>query len=225
MSRCQKDEEDIWRQQMACCKEPPNYKPLTIILSCTEPSRAPEVEPMRSTFCFPESTMQYKSMNELMTLREQWATFERVENYNSIVSNTLANIVPTEAGVQTPEFYQFRDSHEKTSYKLGQLAHTVAYPDVADFLKPYSYKPIQYVSSVISTMTGTNYPPVESTICSNVVPPLPTLDYDELLRNRVGLGIYVRVSTQLAQFPKSPYKFSSNEEYITYKEYKRILLC
>ena len=223
MSRCHKHKEDLWRQQMACCKEPPNYTPITIILSCTEPSRPPEVKPMRSTFCFPESTMQYKSMSELMTLRENWDTFERIENYNSIVSNTLANKVPTEAGVQTPEFYQFINSYEKTSYRLGQLAHTVAYPDVADFLKPYSYKPIQYVSSVVSTIAGTNYDSVGPSICANVLPPLPTLDYDELLRNRVGLGIYVRVSTQQAQFPKSPYKFSSNEEYITYQEYKRVL--
>jgi len=193
-------------------------------ICCNEPIQFPFIEPMRSTFCFPASTMQYKSMSDIMTLKFQWDTFERIENYNSIVYNTLSNTMPVEAGSRenTPIFYQFQNSDEKTAYKMGQLAHTITYPEVVDFLIPYSYKPIQYTSSIISTIQGTKYVySGESTICSNILPTVPSIDYDELLKNRVGLSLYIRVSTQTSQFPKSPYKFTSNEEYITYNEYKR----
>lgn len=202
--------------------------PLTVIFSCIEPFQTPPVEPMRSTFCFPQSTMKYKSLVEIRELKHQWDTFERIENINSIVLNTLANSLPVEAtsGFITPAFYQFVNSDEKTAYNLGQLAHTVAYPEVEDFLVPYASKPIPYVSSVISTISGKSYPFLSqstSTFCSRFLPTLPQLENDVLLRNRNGLNLYVRVSTQLAQFPKSPYKFSSQNEYLSYLEYKRLI--
>jgi hypothetical protein len=203
--------------------------PITTIFSCHEPTQDPVVLPMRSTFCFPASTMKYKSITEIRQLKNQWDTFERIENINSIVLNTLANKLPTEAssGTSAPTFYQFTGSDENTAYNQGQLAHTVTYPDVVDFLVPYASKPIPYTSTVLSTMKSKNYdpgiPPGASTFCSNILPTLPRLDNDILLRNKNGLNLYVRVSTQIAQFPKSPYKFSSNNEYITYNEFKRAL--
>ena len=212
------------RESVPCCHEPPNLKPLSLIQSCHEPAQLPVVESMRSTFCFPASTMQYKSMSDILTLKYQWDTFERIENYNSVVYHTLANTLPVEAGsnINTPSFYQFQDSNEKTAYDIGHLTHTVIYPEVIDFLTPYSYKAIQYTSSITSTIQGTKYIySGESTFCSNILPTVPSIDYNELLKNRVGLNLYVRVSTQISQFPKSPYKFSSNQEYITYNEYKR----
>ena len=127
---------------------------------------------------------------------------------------------------------------------MGQAAHTVEYPDVTDFLNPYRKRVIPYISSVLSTIHNTNYSfnqvsavgpllhplaqiPTLSTTgfilpCSNFLPPTPPLDPAILLYNRLGLSIYVRVSTQNAQFPKSPYKFASNEEFITYNNYKKI---
>lgn len=203
--------------------------PITTIFSCHEPVQDPVVMPMRSTFCFPASTMKYKSITEIRQLKNEWDTFERIENINSIVLNNLANKLPSEAssGTSEPVFYQFSGSDEKTNYNLGQLAHTVTYPEVTDFLVPYAAKPIPYTSTVLSTMKSKNYdpgiPPGASTFCSNILPTLPRKDSDILLRNRNALNLYVRVSTQIAQFPKSPYKFSSSAEYITYNEYKRTL--
>lgn len=202
--------------------------PITTIFSCHEPTQDPVVLPNRSTFCFPASTMKYKSKMEIMQLRNQWNTFERIENINSIVLNKLGNTLPIEAssGTSAPVFYQFTGSDEKTAYNQGQLAHTVTYPEVTEFLVPYSAKPIPYTSTILSTMKGTNYEPIApgaSTFCSNILPTLPRKDSDILLRNKNALNLYVRVSTQIAQFPRSPYKFSSNNEYITYNEYKRVL--
>jgi hypothetical protein len=202
--------------------------PITTIFSCREPTLDPPDLPVRSTFCFPESTMKYKSRLEIRQLREQWDTFERIENFNSIVLNKLAQTVPPEAssGTSTPAFYQFQSSAEKTAYNLGQSAHTVTYPDETDFLVPYASKPIPYISTVISTIVGYKYVYVStttSTFCSNILPTAPKLDSDIILRNRNGLNLYVRVSTQIGQYPKSPYKFSSNSEYLLYNEYKKIL--
>jgi hypothetical protein len=215
------------KQQDSCCQKPIHPStPITTIFSCHEPRKEPEIMPFRSTFCFPQSTMKFKSSVEILELKHQWNTFERIENINSIVQNNLANQLPVEAssGPSEPAFYQFTSSEEKTAYNLGQLAHTISYPDVTDFLVPYSAKPIQYTSTVISTLIKKIYPPIPSTsVCSNVVPPKPPLNNDVLLRNKNGLNLYVRVSTQIAQFPKSPYKFKSNNEYITYNEYKKLL--
>ncbi len=201
--------------------------PPTLFLSYTEPSGPEPIAPYRSTFCFPESSQQYKSQAELIKLRTQWDTFERIENYNSIVLNQLASIVPVEApnGVITPAFYQFINSAEKSNYNMGQLAHTVAYPDVSDFLTSYAARPIPYTSTVMSTIASIRYDISGVDVaCSNILPP-PPLDSDIILRNRKGLSLYVRVSTQMAQYPKSPYKFTSNNEYITYNEFKQAFAC
>ena len=201
--------------------------PPTLILSCTEPSGPEPQLPYRSTFCFPESSLQYKSQAEIRQLRTQWDTFERIENYNSIVLNQLGSMMPAVApsGMINPSFYQFVDSAEKTNYNMGQLAHTVIYPDVDEFLAPYAKRPIPYISTIISSIAATRYDISEGDVaCSNVLPP-PPLDSDIILRNRAGLNLYVRVSTQMAQYPKSPYKFTSNNEYITYSEFKRVFAC
>jgi hypothetical protein len=198
--------------------------PPTIILSCHEPSQLPVQEPLRSTFCFPESTFFFQSQYSILQLKNQWDTFERIENYNSIVLNTLGQEVPKEASSSAMDsvFYQFKSSQEKIDYNLGQLYHTVVYPDITDFQQPYANRPIPYTSTILSTINGQIYVDSPSTVaCSNFTPPRP-LEQDVLLNNRLGLSIYVRVSTQNSQYPKSPYKFSSNREYITYMNYKKI---
>lgn len=209
------------------CKENIIAPPATLFVSCKEPQGPEPVAPFRSTFCFPESSLQYKSQADIQKLRTQWETFERIENYNSIVLNQLASMMPVEVASApiTPSFYQFVDSAEKSNYNLGQLAHTVIYPDVTDFSIPYASRPIPYTSTVISTISGTKYDISGAAVfCSNILPP-PPLANDILLRNTNGLNLYVRVSTQIAQYPKSPYKFTSNNEYITYSEFKRVFAC
>jgi len=209
---------------MNICTDNANLGPQTIILSCHEPTQDPVQEPLRSTFCFPSSSFFNQSHQDILELKNQWNTFERIENYNSIVLNTLAQELPKESGSSVTDsvFYQFNSSQEKTTYKLGQLYHTVVYPDVVDFQQPYASRPIPYTSTVLSTIKGQTYVDLPSTIvCSKFIPP-PPLDQDTVLNNRLGLNIYVRVSTQNALFPKSPYKFASNKEYITYMNYKNI---
>jgi hypothetical protein len=137
----------------------------------------------------------------------------------------LGNTVPLEINnsLITPAFYQFSGSDEKTAYKMGQLAHTVVYPKNNSFQVPYASRPIPYTSSVLSTIHSfIPISTVTSTFCTNFQPGTPTIDADSLLQNSVGINLYIRVSTQISQYPKSPYKFASGSEYIKYIQYKNL---
>ena len=48
--------------------------------------------PQRSTFCFIHNKLAYLYHKDLITLKTQWDTFERVENHNSIIYSTLTGL-------------------------------------------------------------------------------------------------------------------------------------
>ena len=204
------------------CPPPPPPPPLfppTIILSCKEPYRAPAPLPARSTFCY-STTGKFFSKQDLIDDKRRWETFERVENYNSIVREELANTVPATG---TPSerggvWYQFKDNQERIEYKMGQFAHVGKFPTLADFIVPYSNKVIPYTSSVLSSIAS--LPINTTTNCACERPVLgKTISVDERQSNIKALNLFIRVSTQTARFPKSPYRFESAEEYLLYKRY------
>jgi len=197
---------------------PPSFQPLTIILSCKEPVRPVQAVPARSTFCYVNTT-RFVTRQDLIVNQNNWETFERVENVNSIVREKLAQSVPpTASAVSERVWYQFANDQERNAYKAGQTAHVAQYPDVSDFLVPYSNKPIPYTSSILSTIAGL---PPES--CVNCVCARPLLGKpitnDERLSNVNAQLVYIKASTQTALYPKSPYKFVSSDEYLLYKRY------
>jgi len=172
----------------------------------------------RSTFCY-VNTSKFLSKQDLIDNQRNWETFERVENTNSIVRQQLANTVPnsvTSGGERV--WYQFTDNEERIAYKLGQFAHIAKYPDVSDFLVPYSDRPIQYTSSVTSSIA--KLLPNECVDCACPKPILgkPITD-EERLKNIKAANLYVKVSTQTGLYPKSPYHYGSAEEYLLYKRY------
>lgn len=201
--------------------------PSIMIKTCRKETDTAPLEPLRSTFCF--VAPKYLSKKDIMDRKRQWDTFETVENRNSIILNQLANTVPVEnTNTETSsDFYQFVSSDEKRDYNLGHLAHTVAYPDISDFIVPYSARPIPYTSSVLNTIAKTTYNTQSSSpsFCTNYLAAVPVKDYDTIMNDRKGLLLYIRVSTQVSEFPNSPYKFESNKELITYNKYKNIFLC
>ena len=204
----------------ALCKDRTPIIPQPTIFSCREILRPAPETPFRSTFCYiPPSSFIYKSRQDITDLKRQWETFERIENYNSIVANKLANTIPDDKQV----YYIYVDNQEQIDYTQGQLAHIQRYPDISDFLVPYAKKPILYTSTI-------------STIISNLglndrIGPCPNeptsviISNEQRIQNRKSNDIYIRVSTQNAIYPKSPYKFGSNEEYLLYKKYKAIQSC
>jgi len=203
---------------------------------------------MRSTFSYDASGVQYRSRAELTDLVRQWNTFERIENYNFIVLNKLATIIPSAPGqLDGSVFLRPADYDEKIDYTKGQLAHIARYPDISDFLVPYANREIPYsqstISSFFSTFTSTMTVPITytstytSTYMSSMLsivqhlpynpvygPPTQIIpvssDYSEILQKRKARNLYISVSSFTAKYPKSPYKFSSSDEYLLYKKYR-----
>jgi len=171
----------------------------------------------RSTFAFKHDSQSYLKQDELTTLRRQWDAFERVENYNSIVYSTIYG-TPTKTmggSVTDSIYYPFSGDVELQDYRQGRLNHIAEYPDVTDFIVPYSQKPaFRTVSDIIGN--------------ANIFPTVvvdPNIDKSKLLttaerlKNITALNLFVKVSTQTSLYPKSPYKYASNEEYLLYKNY------
>jgi len=171
------------------------------------------IVPARSTFCFKHDKRAFLSQNDIIALKRQWDTFERVENFNSIVYSTIT-------GSESPTslvYYSFLNQSELDDYRLGQVNHISEYPTVADFLVSYSKKPIvPKKNTVVSTVVA----PYISPLCCPEYISTNVISNAELLANKTAKLIYERVSTQAALFPKSPYKFSSSTEYTVYKQYR-----
>jgi len=135
-----------------------------------------------------------------------------VENYDSVVNSTILGLNKTGVKANIP-YYTFLSQSELQEYNQGRINHIEEYPSVSDFVVPYSKKPTS-ISSIVGN----------AQIFSNT-PCCPDEDKSKLLSNterfakRNGLDLYVRVSTQTGLYPKSPYKFSSNDEYLLYKNY------
>lgn len=186
--------------------------------SCRACTKPPPLVPDRSTFCYPYED-RFISNQESIANQKNWNTFEAIENTNSAILKQLANRVPTVGSVIGERvWHQFVDDAEKTAYRLGQLAHVAAFPTVSDFTVPYSNRPIPYISSVVSTIKS--LPP---NTCVNCPCPTPVIgkpiSSDERLANTKALNTYIKVSTQTGLYPKSPYRYTSSEEYLLYKRY------
>ena len=195
--------------------------PPTLTLSCTEIPRALPLPSTRSTFCFDLSGIRYKSRTELTELKQQWDTFERLENRNSGILNFLAQNPPPPLQLYDESVFVRPSSFaEKIAYSKGQLAHIARYPDISDFIVPYANRPIPYNSSVVSSIFVQSEGPV--TGGCRVIPTIP-IDFASVLQNRKATSLYINVSTFNARFPKSPYKFSSQDEYLLYKKYRDTL--
>jgi len=174
------------------------------------------VTPDRSTFCY-VNTSKFISDQDNIANKQNWETFERVENNDAAVRLQLANTVPSLTSVGERVWYQFADDAERLAYRAGRRAHIAAFPTVSDFAIPYSDKPIPYTSTVLSTITT-----LTAVECVNCVCPLPTgrpISEDERIANAKAASIYVKASTQTSLYPKSPYRFASADEYLLYKRY------
>ena len=200
------------------------------------PFREPYVAPFRSTFCYINTTKFYLAQNDIIALRAQWAKFEEVENHDSIVYNRFIKSVPDQTAIcNDKHWFRFANDNERQVYLKGQAHHIAEYPSVSDFQIPYSKKLVNLSSTVLQTLS-TIYPsPIINTLpISSVASTIATLPStssqlnpkpiasDEILKNRTAQNLYVRVSTQNRLFPKSPYRFNGNNEYLLYKAYASV---
>lgn len=73
--------------------------------------------------CFDASGIQFLPQSLYLTYQSQWATFERIYNFNSNISTLQGQ------GTLNLHFYQFKNGVEQTDYLKGQFLHTTRYPN------------------------------------------------------------------------------------------------
>jgi hypothetical protein len=166
--------------------------------------------PLRQQYPFDSSGLKYKSMSDIMRIRTQWETFERVENYNDIVYQKLTQ------GNRTEMYYQFRIGGELNDYRNGQQLHVLKFPN----LPPSTFDSIS--DRPLPNVTYTTPPPyVSQTIKQNAAFQEAT-SASEQTEQVNDLTIYTYVSTYNNQHTHQ-YIFPSNEEKIAYQRAQRLL--
>lgn len=76
-----------------------------------------------SALCFDLSGFSGLNCFTQLQYKANWATFERIQAYNSNVSTGRA------AGDLGLTYYQFVDTEERTNFLYGQMLHTKRYPN------------------------------------------------------------------------------------------------
>ena len=166
----------------------------------------------RTQYPFDLSGVKYKSRSEIMALQRQWETFERIENFNSIIYQRLS------IGLRDQTYYQYRTSEEMNDYRIGQRNHILRYPWLpATTFDSISLQNVPYVSTFLSA------PPNYTTGKTRGIVFSTPMTSSEHLGQQSDLAIYVHVSTYNGQH-KYQYIFPSNEEKMAYHRAERIIL-
>ena len=155
---------------------------------------------------FDLSGVKYKSRSDILTMRNQWNTFERVENYDYDVYQRLL------VGDRGTPYYQFT-GEERIDYRKGQLLHMARYP----WLPPSTFQsirslPLPNVPMVVPPLTAVRNDPSIAEPLSASVRTSQTTD----------LTVYNHVSTYNAKHVYK-YIFASNEEQMAYHRAERML--
>lgn len=176
---------------------------------------------VRSTFCYINTSPSKLTHSEEIIRKRQWDTFEQVENANAVILNSIINNGGVPSGysnsTNVPIFYTFQSNKERANYLAGQIAHIFEYPDISGFITPYAQRSYPIISGAID-ISGQNM----NAVC-------PKADVSKIvsaerrLFNRKDISLYTQVSTYNATFPRSPYKFQSNTDYINYNKIKKLI--
>jgi hypothetical protein len=167
--------------------------------------------PLRTQYLFDLSGVMCKSRGQLLTMRQQWDTFERVENYNDVIYQYLR------IGVRNKSYYQFTTRGELTDYRNGQELHILRYP----FLDCSTFDPIS--NRAVPDVTPITPPPFVTQppkVCSPVSTAIVASEYQQ---QQSDLAIYMHVSTYNSAHCYK-YLFPSNDEKIAYHRAERLVL-
>ena len=139
-------------------------------------------------------------MSDIMRLRRQWETYERVENYNYAVYQKLLS------GDRSQLYYQFQTNEELNDYRNGQQQHTLKFPTVS----------FQSISDTYPAVTFLKPPPnvTPQAVKENASFGKSMLSSENTARAN-DLAIYAYASTFNSQHTVQ-YIFPSNEEKMAY---------
>jgi hypothetical protein len=165
----------------------------------------------RTQYFFDLSGVKCKSNSDVIRLRRQWETFEKVENYDDDVYQNLL------VGDRGTLYYQYMNREEATDYRNGQIAHINRYP----WLDPCTFDSIRY-RPFPNVPSKTGIPHIDGLpkICSPVP---PTLTSSEHLSKVTDMNTYVYVSSYNGQH-EYKYTFTSDDEKMAYYRAERIVL-
>lgn len=176
----------------------------------------------RSSFCYKNTNVLKLTLAEELVKKQQWAKFEEIDTNNSLTYNSIISQGGVPSGysnsTNSPIFYTFQSQQEYKDYSAGQRAHIFEYPDLSGFAIPYAQRivPVAFGQDISGQSSD------QDIIC-------PKADVSKiqsakrLLLNNKDLTLYSQVSTFNAKFPRSPYKFQSNTEYISYSKIKKLI--
>jgi len=115
-------------------------------------------------------------------IQEQWATFERIENYNDVIYQKY------EQGNRGDLYYQYKSNEELNNYNAGRLLHILAYPSLpAATFQPNRDRPLPNVPIIGGIPLETNVP--------RFVMNRPVPSSSERATFRAELEVYSYVST------------------------------
>jgi hypothetical protein len=157
------------------------------------------MNPLRTQWAFDASGLRSKSMSDIMRLRRQWETFERVENYNDIIYQKLTQ------GNRSELYYQFQTSEELHEYRNGQQQHSTKYPSVSFASISDKYPATQFTGPA----PYMSYPIKQNATFAQAI------QSSEKTFQQNDLAIYAYASTYNAEHVVQ-YIFPSNEEKMAY---------
>jgi hypothetical protein len=164
----------------------------------------------RTQYAFDMVNLKYKSRSDIFRLEQQWTAFERVENYDDIIYQKIAN------GIRDQTFYQFKNDSEFKDYRAGQNLHILRYPN----LPPSTFSPVR--DRPFPTTESTTPLPYFSQVMKNVVSAVP-IPADEYAIIRSDNVIYSYVSSYNVSHVYK-YNFTSDEEKMAYERGERRVL-
>jgi len=176
---------------------------------------------IRSSFCYKNTSPLKLTLAEELVKKQQWAKFEEVDKINSFTYNSIISQGGISSGysnsTNSPIFYTFQSHKEISDYSAGQRAHIFEYPDISGFVIPYAQRTYPIIGQDISGQDISGHPSCPKADVSKIQ------SAKRLLFNTKDLTLYNQVSTFNAKFPRSPYKFQSNTDYITYSKIKKLI--
>jgi hypothetical protein len=156
----------------------------------------------RTQYFYDLSGVKYKTKSDLLTLRRQWDTYERVENINFSIYKTILK------GIYQP-WYVFASNEEASDYRVGQLLHVNRYPNIPSAL----FQSISLAPTPIPKDSGG--PPRFAQAPSQIVSANP-ISEGQKTENNADMSIYIHVSTYNVLHSTFTYQFQSNEEQLAY---------
>ena len=167
----------------------------------------------RTQYNFDLSGVKFKSRSDILKMARQWETFERIENYNSIIYQKF------QTGDRSVPYYFFKDREEMNDYRNGRELHILRY----SYLPPETFDSIanRPMPDAVVRFRAPEYS--MGTSQRGMAIPVP-ISASEATSATADTVIYTHVSTFNSEHVFK-YLFTSDEEKMAYHRAERRIRC